>query len=511
MVALALLLVGLGACSDEAGTGGADTPKPPPQPLAPLGEVVTTETRRLAASRAPIEPLQERNPSDPAALEQLLADGFGDEVHIDGEPPLPLTLDEAAAPTPGPNARLLTRFVHLADIQLADDESPSRFAAFDVPGLMAFRPQEGHECRILNAAVRTINKLSEAQPIDLVVLGGDNVDNAQDNEHDWLRAVLTGADAVECDSGADDDPIPGPDNDPKDPFVAEGLTMPWLWVTGNHDVLNQGIAPIAGFVEVGTGTDARTGTRDWSQPGGPVVKGEIVADPRRVPLGVDEILARLADDGDGHGIDGAALARGKASYSYDIADSSVRMLVVDSATPNGGTEGVITQRDLDEFVVPELERAANDGKLVIVASHHSTNTFANADTPGMDLPADLVSEQGWRDLMASYPNVLVHLTGHSHIHRVHRRQATDATPYWEVITSALSDYPHHMRLVEVWDQDNGFVSVRLVNLDYSVEGDPVAADGRRRAVSDMTSGWMPDQSGDADDRNVELFVPKPSP
>jgi hypothetical protein len=30
-------------------------------------------------------------------------------------------------------------------------------------------------------------------------------------------------------------------------------------------------------------------------------------------------------------------------------------------------------------------------------------------------------------------------------------------------------------------------------------------------VSDMTSGWMPDQSGDADDRNVELFVPKPSP
>jgi hypothetical protein len=66
-----------------------------------------------------------------------------------------------------------------------------------------------------------------------------------------------------------------------------------------------------------------------------------------------------------------------------------------------------------------------------------------------------------------------------------------------------------MRMVEVWDQDNGYVSLRLVAFDYRTAHDDVAAEGRRRGVSDMTSGWMPDERGDADDRNVELWIPKP--
>ena len=76
-----------------------------------------------------------------------------------------------------------------------------------------------------------------------MVLGGDNADNAQQNELDWFLSILDGAPSVECDSGKDDDPVTGPDNDPKDPFVAEGLKVPWLWVTGNHDILNQGNFP----------------------------------------------------------------------------------------------------------------------------------------------------------------------------------------------------------------------------------------------------------------------------
>ena len=66
-----------------------------------------------------------------------------------------------------------------------------------------------------------------------------------------------------------------------------------------------------------------------------------------------------------------------------------------------------------------------------------------------------------------------------------------------------------MRLIEVWDQDNGFVSVRSIAFDFSTEGDPIAADGRARAVADLTSGWVQDSSGADDDRNVELWIPKP--
>ncbi len=105
--------------------------------------------------------------------------------------------------------------------------------------------------------------------------------------------------------------------------------------------------------------------------------------------------------------------------------------------------------------------------------------------------------------------MVAHLAGHSHIHRVYARQGPTQPPYWEVITSALGDYPHQMRVVELWDQDNGFVTLRLVSLDYATDDDPVAAHGRELGVVDYTSGWTTESRGNADDRNVELWVAKP--
>jgi hypothetical protein len=502
-IALVLLCTSCGLDSLDV---PAET-EPAPAPLSPLTEVLLTDVQTLAATHELIEALTELNPLKPDAMDQMLAEGFGEVAPAAGEEHLLLTLDDAPAPTPGSSPKLISRFVHLADIQLTDDESPARFASLDLPGVGAFRPQEGHGCRILNATVRTINFLHGVLPIDFVILGGDNVDNAQKNEHEWLLDVLGGADVVVCDSGNNDDPTPGPDNDPKDPFIAEGLTVPWIWVTGNHDVLRQGLSDIKPLVEIPIGTDAGQGTRDWSQHGGPVFKGEVPADPERAFLDAVSIFEAVMNDGDGHGLDAAALARGKASFVYDVAGTSLRMIVIDTASPAGGAEGAITQSDLDDFIVPALDAAAAEGKLVILSSHHSSNTLTEEGTGVVVLPGQL-SEAEWQNLVASYDNVLMHLAGHSHIHRVHRRMP-GTQPYWEVITSALADYPHQMRVVEVWDQDNGFMSVKLTSLDYSTEGDAIAADGRARGVTDFTSGWMPEAKGNADDRNVELFIPKP--
>jgi hypothetical protein len=222
--ALSFLL--LAACDggESDGEGGAGTGEfPPPEPLPALSRApLTTEERLTPIAQPGPASLDPRRPED---MSILLEDGFGDHETIEGEPVVQRTFDGSAPPAPGPARSLVSRFVHLADIQLADDESPARVANFDTAsGLTsgAYRPQEGHECNILNAAVRTINRVHEETPIDLVILGGDNADNAQENEVEWVTAILSGSDSVECDSGDDDDPTPGPANDPKDPVLRRG-------------------------------------------------------------------------------------------------------------------------------------------------------------------------------------------------------------------------------------------------------------------------------------------------
>ena len=501
---IALLL--LCACGDDPAEPQPEV-RPKPTPLPPISEVQLTDDVRIVPAHAVIEADLSRDPRDPEAMALLIADGFGDVEQAAGEPLLDLTLDDMPPPAPGPNARMLTRFVHLADAQLIDDESPTRFSSLDIPGAAGpFRAQESYQCRILNAAVRTINALHRTLPIELVLLGGDNVDNAQQNEHAWLLDVLGGADEVECDSANDDDPIAGTDNDPKDPFVADGLDVPWLWVTGNHDVLVQGLFEVSSRAELAIGEEAATGTRDWSQPGGPVVKSAVAPDEARLPLDTATIYAQIAAHEDGHGLSESSIASGKAHYVHDLSDAPIRFVVMDMAWPAGGTEGVITQTDIDSFVRPAIEEASD--RWIILASHHSSNTLATADDIGaMAVPGDQLSTEQWRDFVASYPNVLVHLTGHSHLHRVHRRESATMSRYWEVITSALADYPHQMRVIEIWQEDNGFVTMRSVALNYVTEGDPVAADGRAHGIADFTSGWAEDATGLADDRNVTLWVP----
>ncbi len=478
------------------------------KPLPPLSEAPLTTERTLVPAHALEQADLDKNVQVPEAMDAFLEQGFGDTEFGPGESVLELTLDGSDPPSDGDNPKLLTRFVHLADIQLVDDESPSRFAALDFPLFSSpYRPQEGHECHILNAAVRTINRLHQDTPIEFVILGGDNVDSAQQNEHEWLLKLLSGGSRVECDSGKNDDPVPGPDNDPKDALIPEGLAMPWLWVSGNHDVLVQGITPIAELSDRAIGDEAPFGARDWSKPGGPVTRDVVVPDERRIPLTVKQILEGIAADGDGHGIDASVVARNKANFVYDLPNASIRMLVIDSATELGGAEGVITDKDVSGFIRPALDQAVKDEKWVILASHHSSNTLADG-TLGGKVQEGALTEEEWRAVVGSYKNVLAHLTGHSHIHRVHIRQAAGAMPYWELITAALADYPNQMRMIEVWDKDNGFMALRAINLDYSTEGDPIAEDGRKRSVVDLTSGWIEDQSGNADDRNVVLYVKK---
>jgi hypothetical protein len=492
----ALLLVTACSGSDEG-----ESKKDPPVRL-------TTEVT-LHTALEPRDPPDTRKSSNPEDLAAMLADGYGELLEGPGEPHVTVAPPGETPPAAGAAAKLLVRFSHMPDLQINDDESPTRLANYDAAALTsgAFRPQDHDLCRMANAAVKTVNAIHEQSPINFLLLGGDNADSAQQNEVDWVIGILSGG-TVHCDSGDDDDPLPGKIHG-KDPFEAPGLVMPWYWVTGNHDILVQGNVPVTPEREqAALGDYAAGGTRDWSQPGGPLFKGPVVPDPARHLLTRTELMTRLSADGAGHGIGAAQVASGKAIYTLDVDGTPLRFLVIDTAAETGGSQGVIHQADIDAVIKPALDQALADGKWVSLASHHATSSLSNGGGLGTVQP-DAVLEPEWLAFIGGYPNVIFSFVGHSHENRVTYLPA-GGHAFWEVMTSALADFPHQLRIVEIWDQDNGWLMLRATNVDFATFGDPAAAEGRTLGTLEYVAGWTDTNApGTAEDRNIELWIPKP--
>lgn len=514
LVALGALVLAANAlvgCTSE--DGPVDDGRYVPKALPALAEAPLTTAVSLTTVKERLAKADPRKPTDPENVAAMLAEGFGEWTEGKGEGYVTRTLDGSMPAAPGPKARRLVRFAHLADFQIADDESPSRLVKFDSPPVAtdgAFRTHEAYGCHLVNALVRTVNRVHEDDAIDFVVLGGDNADSAQANEADWVLDLLNGKSSVECDSANDDDPVPGPDNDPKDPLVAVGLRMPWYWVTGNHDVLRQGNFVIDdAAVALSVGVTAPGGTRDWSLPGGPLADGDVVADEARRHLRAEELYARVAADGDGHGMGQAQVASGKATYTFDVPNTPLRFLVVDTASHVGGANGLLVQSHVDSVIEPALAAAEKDGKWVILASHHQLDLLGDGSGLGGSAQSDAVKGAEYLEVLGKHPNVILNLAGHSHIHDVHPLEAKSGHRFWEMVTGALADYRHQARIVEIWDQDNGQILVRATSVDFRTDDDPIAAEGRSHANVDYVSGWGLDGNGTAQDHNVELVLPKP--
>ncbi len=508
------------ACSSSSDDGGGGTtpPRPPakytPKALPPLSSAISTTESTLTPTGARQKYSDGPNPArDPKDLASYLDRGLGELAPSPGLAFTTKVIDGSTPPAAGPGAQRILRFVHLADFQLADDESPTRVGQLDAAGFTssALRPQDAYLCHMANASVRTINAVHRKDPIAFTLMGGDNSDSAQTNEVDWVLGILSGSPNVECDSGDDDDIVKGPDNDGKDPFVAEGLAMPWKWVSGNHDVLVQGNVAVNEFNKSIVISDtASNGTRDYRAPlNGGISSDIIVPDPRRALLDRVALMTKVAGDKDGHGLGAAEKANGRATYTFDAGP--FRFLVLDTAHESGGAEGVIKRAEVDAVIKPALEKATADGKYIILASHHATASLTPEGGALGVLEPDAMLPAAWADFIGGYPRVVFSMVGHSHQHRARAvKPSGTGHAWWEVMTSAIADFPHQFRVIEIFDQDNGWLMLRATTMDFSVDGDPVALEGRRRGTVDLTSGWLPDDgTGKTDERNVELWIKKP--
>ena len=485
-----------------------------PTALLPVTDAPTTAEKTLNITAKKQTAKDGPNPADFTVAMDDEAKGFGDLAEGPGNPFVTRVIDGSTPPAPGPNMKKVLRFTTLADLQLSDDESPTRLGIYDADGLTsaALRPQDTDMCRLANAAVRTINALHRKEPVAFTLLGGDNADSAQMNELEWTLGILSGASSVECDSGDDDDPIPGADNDGKDPFVAEGLAMPWKWTTGNHDVLVQGNIMVQDANEqIVLGNTASGGTRNYLH-GGAVETGDfVIPDPKRKLNHRADVMAMVAADKDGHGIGASEKASGRATYTFDAEGSNIRFLVMDTAHEAGGADGVIKQSEIDRVIKPALDKAKADGKWVILASHHAVGSLTLDGGTFGSTESDALTGEAWSAFVGQYPNVLFSMVAHSHENSVKMITPAGAGghAWWEVMTAAIADFPHQFRIVEIFDMDNGWVMMRSSPVDISVANDPVAAAGRKRGVVDAVTGYASDGTGTADDRNVELWIKKP--
>ena len=156
-------------------------------------------------------------------------------------------------------ASVLATFAHVTDAHVLDASSPARVTFLNrlgPPFQSTFRPQETLTTQVLAGAVAAIRRLGP----QLVIQGGDLIDNDQHNELAHALAVLRGG-AVRPGSGRDgyfgvqlaSDPDPfyyRPDLDaPRYPgllrkavreFSSPGLDAPNYPVLGDHDVLVAG-------------------------------------------------------------------------------------------------------------------------------------------------------------------------------------------------------------------------------------------------------------------------------
>ena len=168
----------------------------------------------------------------------------------------------------------IASLAHATDPHVRDAQSPARVPFLDRLGPRlggAFRPHETLTAQVLAAVIASVNDWGEAQA---VLVTGDLIDSAQQNELDWALTLLNGGSVVPnsgtagyagVQSSTNPDPLyyrpdvdaprrPGLLRRALDPVRSEGLHAPWWPALGNHDVLVQGeLAPSAAITAVATG------------------------------------------------------------------------------------------------------------------------------------------------------------------------------------------------------------------------------------------------------------------
>jgi 3',5'-cyclic AMP phosphodiesterase CpdA len=427
------------------------------------------------------------------------------------------------------DAGRLATLAHVTDAHVLDASSPARVTFLDrlgPPFQSTFRPQETLTAQVLAGAVHAVRALSP----DVVIQGGDLIDNVQHNELIHALAVLRGGEVspgsgprgyygVQLASDADpfyyrpavDAPLhPRLLRDAVTPFRSPGLSAPVLPVFGDHDALVAGTVASTALTRslaigdralwnlpVGLTLPADLRAQIGTSPDGPPdpgAVGELLAqalrsptvrvppDPGRRQLTVAEAVQGLRAAA-GSGV--AVAAGERLDYVVDLG-AHVRVIVLDIVRRDGGSGGAVDPAQ-PAWLARALAQAS--ARWVLVVSHQPLSTAAGA--------GPLLAE------LARSPRVVAVLNGHIHRNAITARQ-TPAGGYWEITTASLVDYPQQARALALHATAGGGVAIHTWMLDHVGDGS-LGAISRELSYLDAQGGRPEGFAGTASDRNVILY------
>ncbi len=491
-------------------------------------------------------------------IEQLLANDYGKIKKADGEPHI--KREELATSTEVVSRKSLLLFPQITDIHITDVESPNRMVyGYIAKNTSAYRPHSVYGLHILDSMIQTFNTLHKIEKLDFVLATGDLCDNAEGIELHWFNTVLNGG-VVSMDSGADNDPIPGENNDYSDPIIAKGLEsdLEWYAIIGNHDFLNAGInynteeaalkytSDTISTIEY-KGCQIYTGSQDGvADPqcafdrhdifgrtiltptavddnckisySGIEVKIDkcnmpnVVADPLRAPFNSHKNWFDDLNDADIIHPDETV----EQSGYYSVRPKSnipIEIIFLDTAaTVNAFRDGdTVDPMKINHagfletgqfnWLKNKLTELKEEGVGVILTAHHPLGSF-NQDSE--------ISSSALKDEIKKYDNILAMINGHTHNNKLIFHSSSNDNEYGfvEVTTAALIDFPEQARICEFVYNGNGTVSLFTTMLNHNSETDSFSYLGRRLSLAfKQLHNAMGKGLGDLSDRNTEIIIP----
>jgi len=456
-----------------------------------------------------------------------------------------------------------------------DDQSP-----LPATGLFAsaYRPHEMLTGQIADAMVRQLNAIAAGpvtgKPLALAIQTGDNSDNSQLNEVRWNIDILDGG-QVRVDSGDltrwegvhDGDPtyydpnywhpegtpagkaadlprsqrgfpvVPGLLDAARRPFQAQGLSIPWYAAFGNHDGLSQGnfpastlqlnlvatgslklMSPPAGLSPAAIVNAIQSGSYAALLASLALTPSVRVVSPdggRRLLTRQEIVEQHFQTTGlpAGHGFTADNRAQGTAYYTFDMG--LCRFVVLDTVNPNGYADGSLDQSQFD-WLTSVL--AASTDRLVMVFSHHTSDTMSNPFVGTGGDPSPRVLGDAVLAELLSHEQVIAWVNGHTHKNQIWARSRPGGGGLWEINTASHIDWPSQSRIIEIADNRDGTLSLFTTMVDHagpaSYGGDTsdpthLAGLARELAANDWHNrgnGYR----GATDARNVELVLPAPA-